>query len=234
MGLDAINTVDHPDVNRKYNALLVLNKSDYTMADLPENPIFKNVSDYDGVETCHMANLSWDSEAKEIYIRTVSGNSVNNDITIVIDDSTFEIKRYVDLGYSGAFDYDNVTQRWAFNYSNNATMVDTLRIADKELTATRSYTFARQGVTQGMLYYNGVVFTPSFANAAHNNNIRVTDSKGNLLRVWYFPNDTGAYEFEDLAAISDNKILLSTNSDNQYRLFEIIYRAYNVPYSDIK
>lgn len=235
MGLDAINTVDHPDVARKYNALLILNKSDYSMADLPENPIFKTVEDYEGVETCHMANLSWDSEAKEIYIRTVSGG-VNNDITIVIDDSTFEIKRYVDLKYPGAFDYDNITQRWAFNHYVLPTppVSDILRIADKELKIARSYTFARQGTTQGMLYYNGIVFTPSSASAEHNNNIRVTDSKGNLLRVWYFPNNTGANEFEDLAAISDNKILLSTNSNNQYRLFEIIYRAYNIPPSDIK
>lgn len=232
MGLDAINTSDHPDVARKYNALLILNKSDYSMADLPENPIFRTVSDYEGVETCHMSNLSWDSEAREIYIRTVSGG-VNNAITIVIDDSTFAIKRYENLRYPGAFDYDNVTKRWAFNHYNTPAVTDTLRIVSKDLNSVKAYTFARQGTTQGMLYYNGVVFTPS--TVAHtNNNIRVTDSNGNLLRDWYFPVNSGAEEFEDLAAISDNKILLSANSNNQYRLFEIIYRAYNTAPDDYK
>lgn len=233
IGLDAINTEEHPDVNRKYNGLLILNKDDYSVADLPENPIFKTVDDYEGVETCHMANLSWDSEADEIYIRTVSGG-VSNDITIVIDASTFEIKRYADLNYPGAFDYDNITQRWAFNHYNTPATSDTLRIANKGLTSATPYTFARQGTTQGMLYYDGVAFVPSSCSECGNNNIRVTDSSGHLISDWYFPNNTGASEFEDLAAISSNKILLSTNSNGQYRLFEIIYRPFNTYFGDIK
>lgn len=213
-------------IAEKYNVFIALDKDTLEMANISNNPRVVDIEGI-GLEKSHANNMTYIPSADEIYVRT--GRSKK---AIVLDAETLAVKRTEDMPHNGGCAYDPITDQWAFLAAVNGVTTLTITNSTKD-SILKTVKINNQGYTQGICFYDGIIFVPTSVDTLRKgNSIVAVNTDGVVMADWWFD---GGDEFEDVEVMDDFRLLLSTTSStNGYRVYSAIYKPFNVQTAEIK
>ena len=180
-----------------------------------------------GIERSHANNMTFIPSANEIYVRTGRSRKA-----IVLDAETLDVKRIETMPHNGGCAYDPITDQWAFLAAVSGVTTLTITNSTKD-TILKTVKINNQGYTQGICFYDGIIFVPTSVDTLRKgNSIVAVNTDGVVMADWWFD---GGDEFEDVEVMDDFRLLLSTTSStNGYRVYSAIYKPFNVQTAEIK
>lgn len=208
----------------KRNLIYVLDKTTYEPATLSvSNPIQLEFSSSTTPTASHANSIAWDRERGEVYVFTM-----NDNIAIVFDDTTFAEKRREVMPTGGQIGYDNINKQWCFiTYASNNSDYSIQIWDDAKQNLIKRVSGSRIGTTQGVLFHDGLIYLPTSVDSSVDTfggmqNIKVLDTESNLMRSWWF---ASGVEFEDIGLINESTMLIACNSGNNVALYEMQYKS---------
>lgn len=208
----------------KRNLIYILDKTTYEPATLSvTNPIQLEFTSSTTPTASHANSIAWDRERGEIYVFTMNGN-----IAIVFDDTTFAEKRREVMPTGGQIGYDNINKQWCFiTYASNNSEYSIQIWDDAKQNLIKRVSGSRIGTTQGVLFHDGLIYLPTSVDSSVTTyggmqNIKVLDTESNLMRSWWF---ASGVELEDIGLINESTMMIACNSGNNIALYEMQYRS---------
>lgn len=207
-------------------AIMVLNKNNYKLVRLVENPIIE----YD---LGHANDCTFNSKTNELFV--LSGRKIN---VIDLENDSFELKRQIKLGYyyhGLGYDEDNDQYVLARGVEGGAIF----EVRDSKFSIIREFKVKTNLTKQSLTIYKGNIYYVCYEAGMltkhqtvydgvlkrKENLIYVYDLKGNKKRIYYIPFDYRNIIFGEIENISFNnsQMLIQFNHANKAGYFTAKY-----------